>query len=78
MLKELFAKNKNIIINTEIDCFLSGMILQKYYGCRIVGLSNNWDCVWVDPDYENSTSNALKDAIYIDLFSFANSLNLED
>ncbi len=67
-LKTLFEKNKNIIINTDIDGFLSGMILQKYYGCKVVGFSNSWDCVWIDPDYEKSTHNALLDAIYIDLF----------
>ncbi len=67
-LKTLFEKNKNIIINTDIDGFLSGMILQKYYGCKVVGFSNSWDCVWIDPDYEKTTHNALLDAIYIDLF----------
>ena len=36
-VKELFEKNKNIIINTDIDGFLCGMILQKYYGCKVVG-----------------------------------------
>lgn len=39
MLKELFSKNPNIIINTDIDGFLSGMILQTYLGCKIVGFS---------------------------------------
>lgn len=67
-LKTLFDKNKNIIINTDIDGFLSGMLLQSYYGCRVVGLSNSWDCVWTDPAYEQATADALRDAIYIDLF----------
>ena len=73
-LKTLFEKNKNIIINTDIDGFLSGMILQKYYGCKVVGFSNSWDCVWIDPEYEKSTANALVDAIYIDLFVVAPSV----
>lgn len=67
-LKTLFDKNKNIIINTDIDGFLSGMLLQRYYGCKVVGLSNSWDCVWTDPAYEQATADALRDAIYIDLF----------
>ena len=50
MLKELFSNNKNIIINTDIDGFLSGMILQKYYGCKIVGFSNSRETIWVTPD----------------------------
>ena len=42
MLRELFEKNKNIVINSDIDGFLSGMILQKYFGCKVVGFSNSW------------------------------------
>ena len=68
MLKDLFSKRTDIIINTDIDGFLSGMILQKYFGCKVVGFSNSWDCVWIDPDFERTTSDALKDAIYIDLY----------
>ena len=73
-LDSVFRKNKNIIINTDIDGFLSGMILQKYYGCRIVGLSNSWDCVWIDPEYEASTDNALESPVYIDLYVAAPSV----
>ncbi len=43
MLKELFAKNKNIIINTDIDGILSGALLVKYLGCQIVGFTNSKD-----------------------------------
>ena len=68
MLKELFENNKNIIINTDIDGFLSGMILQKYFQCKIVGFSNSWDCVWIDSQYEQSNSNALYTPVYIDLY----------
>lgn len=67
-LKSLFEKNKNIIINTDIDGFLSGIILQRYFNCKIVGFSNSWDCVWIDQEYEKSTKNALTDPIYIDLY----------
>lgn len=62
-LIELFKQNPNIIINTDIDGFLSGMILQTYLGCKIVGFSNSKSEVWVEP----STSDIYK-PVYIDLF----------
>ena len=63
MLKELFENNKNIIINTDIDGFLCGMILQKYYGCKVVGFSNSRETIWVSPEIKDIYS-----PIYIDLF----------
>ncbi|MBP5800244.1 MAG: hypothetical protein J6W43_10105 [Prevotella sp.] len=68
MISEIFNKTKDIIINADIDGFLSGMILQKYYGCNVVGFSNSWDCVWITPEYESSNSNALYKPVYIDLY----------
>ena len=56
MLKELFEKNKNIVINTDIDGFLCGMILQKYYGCRVVGFSDSRDKVWLTPEVNDIDS----------------------
>lgn len=63
MLKELFEKNKNIIINTDIDGFLCGMILQKYYGCKVVGFSNSRETIWVSPEIDD-----IYQPIYIDLY----------
>lgn len=63
MLKELFSKNPNIIINTDIDGFLCGMILQKYFGCRVVGFSNSRETIWVTPDVAD-----IDKPIYIDLY----------
>ena len=63
MLKELFSKNPNIIINTDIDGFLCGMILQTYMGCKIVGFSNSKSEVWVAPEISD-----IYKPIYIDLF----------
>lgn len=68
MLKEIFNRNKDIIINSDIDGFLSGMILQKYFGCKVVGFSNSWDCVWIDNNYEKSHINALDTPVYVDLY----------
>ena len=63
MLKELFAKNKNIIINTDIDGILSGIILVKYCNCQIVGFTNSKDCVWLADDFDD-----LYKHVYIDMF----------
>ena len=63
MLRELFEKNKNIVINTDIDGFLCGMVLQKYYGCKVVGFSNSRETVWLTPDIHDIDA-----PIYIDLY----------
>lgn len=63
MLKELFEKNPHIIINTDIDGILSGMILCKYCNCRIVGFTNSKDTVWLADGYDD-----LYKYVYIDMF----------
>lgn len=63
MLKELFSKNKNLIINTDIDGFLCGEILRHYYNCNIVGFSNSKKEIWVTPDVLS-----IYDPVYIDLY----------
>jgi hypothetical protein len=63
MLKELFAKNPYIIINTDIDGILSGIILCKYCNCKIVGFTNSKDTVWLAEGYDN-----LYKYVYIDMF----------
>lgn len=63
MLKEIFLKNPNIIINTDIDGFLCGMLLQKYFGCKVVGFSNSKQSVWVD-----SSVKSIYDPVYVDLY----------
>ena len=63
MLKELFAKNPYIIINTDIDGVLSGVILCKYCNCKIVGFTNSKDSVWLADGYDD-----LYKYVYIDMF----------
>ncbi|MBE6250596.1 MAG: hypothetical protein E7111_02965 [Bacteroidales bacterium] len=63
MLRELFAENKNIIINTDIDGILSGALLVKYLGCNIVGFTNSKDAVWLADDHDDLYKN-----IYVDMF----------
>lgn len=62
-LSDIFDKNKDIVINTDIDGFLCGMILQKYYGCRVVGFSNSRETVWLIPEIED-----INKPVYIDLY----------
>lgn len=64
-LSEFFnkANTKNIVINTDIDGFLSGMLLQKYYGCKVVGFSNSRESIWLTPEIES-----IFDPVYIDIF----------
>ena len=63
MLKEIFEKNPKIIINTDIDGILSGVILVKYCNCKIVGFTNSKDCVWLADEYDD-----LYKHVYIDMF----------
>ena len=63
MLKELFTNNKDIVINSDIDGFLCGMILQKYFDCHVVGFSDSYDKVWLSPEITNIDS-----PIYIDIY----------
>lgn len=62
-LRELFQKNPNIIINTDIDGIISGILLVNYLGCRIVGFTNSKDTVWLADGYDD-----LYKHVYIDMF----------
>lgn len=62
-LKSLFNKNPYIIINTDIDGILSGIILVKYCNCKIVGFTNSKDSVWLADGYDD-----LYKHVYIDMF----------
>lgn len=63
MLLELFSKNPNIIINTDIDGILSGVILCKYCNCKVVGFTNSKDKVWLADGFDD-----LYKHVYIDMF----------
>ena len=62
-LVELFKQNPNIIINTDIDGILSGIILVKYLDCKVVGFTNSKDTVWLADGYDD-----LYKHVYIDMF----------
>lgn len=63
MLVELFKKNPNIVINTDIDGILSGIVLCNYCNCRVVGFTNSKDTVWLADGYDDLYSN-----VYVDMF----------
>lgn len=63
MLKELFEKNKNIVINTDIDGILAGVILVKSLGCKIVGFTNSKEYVWLTDGYDDLYAH-----VYVDMF----------
>ncbi|MBL7813254.1 MAG: hypothetical protein JNL57_13615 [Bacteroidetes bacterium] len=60
----ILQNNNKIIINTDIDGVLSGLILQNYLGSEIVGFSNSDNTVWID----KSKTNTIYDAVYIDMY----------
>ena len=61
---ELLRSNKKIIINSDIDGVLSGLLLHNFLDCEIVGFSNSDNTVWID----KSKVNTIYDAVYIDMF----------
>lgn len=64
MLIDVLVQHPRIVINTDIDGLLSGLLLHHYLGCEVVGFSNSWDCVWIDKNKLDSPY----DGTYIDLF----------
>lgn len=63
MIKEIFDDNKNIVINTDIDGILSGLILVKTLGCKIVGFTNSKEYVWLTEERNDLYAN-----VYVDMF----------
>lgn len=62
-LTELFRINPNIIINTDIDGILCGVILSRYCGCRVAGFSNSDNRVWLRDGIDS-----VYEPVYIDMF----------
>lgn len=64
MLKEILLQHPKIIINSDIDGLLSGLLLHHYLGCEVVGFSNSWDAVWID----KARLSSIYEGTYIDLY----------
>jgi len=71
---ELLRGNNKIIINSDIDGVLSGLILTNYANCEVVGFSNSDNTVWID----NSKANSIYNAVYIDMFVADNNVKCID
>ncbi len=57
------ASTRNLVINSDLDGFLSGMILQHFYNCKIVGFTNSKDSLWISPEIKS-----IHDVVFIDIF----------
>jgi len=56
--------NNKIIINSDIDGIISGLLLSNFCNCEVVGFSNSSDRIWLD----TSKCNSIFDGIYIDMY----------
>ncbi|WP_285269214.1 hypothetical protein [Kaistella rhinocerotis] len=63
MIKAL-RSNKKIIINSDIDGVLSGLILQEYLDCEVVGFCNSDNKLWI---LEDEISD-YRQFVFIDMF----------
>jgi hypothetical protein len=63
-LIEKLKQNNRIIINSDIDGVISGLLLTNFCNCRVVGFSNSADKVWLD----TSQCNSIYDGVYIDMY----------
>ena len=61
---DLLRTSNKIIINSDIDGVLSGLILHNFLACEVVGFSNSDNTVWID----ESKVNSIYDAVYVDMF----------
>lgn len=71
---ELLRSNNKIIINSDIDGVLSGLLLTNFADCEVVGFSNSDNTVWID----NSKINSIYNAVYIDMFVANNNVKCID
>mgnify|MGYP000504192071 CR=1 FL=1 len=63
MITKLKLNNK-IIINTDIDGIISGLLLSNFCDCIVVGFSNSLDKVWLDI----SKCSSIFDGVYVDMY----------
>jgi len=61
---EKLKQNNKIIINSDIDGVISGLLLTNFCNCEVVGFSNSIDKVWLD----TSKCNSIYDGVYIDMY----------
>lgn len=78
ILKKFFQPNLAYVINTDLDGLLSGMLLQKYCGWKVVGFSmcngKPQDNLWIDPKYTTDITKV----IFVDLYTTAKNYSCID
>ena len=57
-------KNQRIIINTDLDGLISGLLLTNFCNCEVVGFTNSSDAIWIN----KNKSKSVFDAVYVDMF----------
>lgn len=61
MLEKL--KNKPILINSDLDGIISGLLLKKYLNCTIVGFTNSAETIWLQKGFTD-----FKNACFVDMY----------
>ncbi|MCF6278863.1 MAG: hypothetical protein L3J14_00785 [Flavobacteriaceae bacterium] len=61
MLEKL--KNKPILINSDLDGIISGLLLKKYLNCTVVGFTNSAETIWIQKGFTN-----FEEICFVDMF----------
>jgi len=61
---EFFENETNIIVNSDLDGILSGLILSNYLELKIAGFSNSLDKIWLNPNIQDN----IFAGTYVDLY----------
>ena len=59
-----YLKNKPLIINTDLDGLISGLILKKFLNCHVIGFSTSTEKFWVIDQFINK----LKNVCFVDMY----------
>ena len=59
-----YLKNKPLIINTDLDGLISGLILKKFLNCHVIGLSTSTEKFWVIDQFINK----FKNVCFVDMY----------
>ena len=60
----MLSRNKKCVINTDLDGFLSGLLLHHFLDWEIVGFCNSRDTMWLD----QSKVSDLRDVVFVDMY----------
>ena len=60
----ILTPNQKCIVNTDLDGFLSALLLSHYLNWEVVGFCNSRDTMWID----QSKVQSLQEVVFIDMF----------